>query len=230
MEAGPPVHQEKAEVTLEKGGKMSLAYGVSSSLPDDPTCMVIAHGAGGPMYSPFISHFHTELAKKGFLTVKFNFPYMEGGKKIPDKRVILEASYRRILEEVRSSKYNPSRMFIGGKSMGGRIASMIVAQGEDVNGLFFLGYPLHPPGRQDRLRDEHLYKIKKPMLFVSGTRDTFADHDLLAKVTAKLPTAKVHWIEGGNHSLNKGEGKEELARTYEEVIGILSEWVRVNQA
>ncbi len=223
------MHQEKAEVKLEKGGEMSLAYGVSSSLPDDPTCMVIAHGAGGPMYSPFISHFHTELAKKGFLTVKFNFPYMEARKKVPDKRDILEASYRRILEEVRSSKYKPSRMFIGGKSMGGRIASMIVAEGEDVNGLFFLGYPLHPPGRQDRLRDEHLYKITKPMLFVSGTRDAFADYDLLAKVTAKLPTAKVHWVEGGDHSLNRGKGKEELARTYEEVIGILSEWVSANQ-
>ena len=180
------------------------------------------------MYSPFISYFHTELARKGLLTVKFNFPYMEARKKVPDKRVILEASYRRILEEVRSSKYKPSRMFIGGKSMGGRIASMIVAEGEDVNGLFFLGYPLHPPDRQDRLRDEHLYKIDKPMLFVSGTRDNFANRDLLAKVTAKLPTAKVHWIEGGDHSLNKGNGKEELARTYEEVIGILSDWVSAN--
>ncbi len=106
---------------------------------------------------------------------------------------------------------------------------MIVAEGEDVNGLFFLGYPLHPPGRQDRLRDEHLYKINRPMLFVSGTRDTFADHDLLEKVTSRLPTAEVHWVEGGNHSLNKGKGNAELARTYEEVLGILSDWVRVNQ-
>lgn len=224
MKVQPSVRQEKGEVKLEKGGAMSLAYGVPSSLPDDPACMVIAHGAGGPMYSPFISYFHTELAKKGFLTVKFNFPYMEARKKVPDKRDILEASYRRILEEVRSSKYEPSRLFIGGKSMGGRIASMIVADGEEVDGLFFLGYPLHPPGRQDRLRDEHLYKITKPMLFVSGTRDTFADHDLLAKVTAKLPTARVHWVEGGDHSLNRGKGKEELARTYEEVVSVLSEW------
>ncbi|TMI26784.1 dienelactone hydrolase [Candidatus Bathyarchaeota archaeon] len=228
MEARPSVQQEKARVKLETGGEMSLAYGVPSLLSNSPTCMVLAHGAGGPMYSPFISYFHTELARKGLLTVKFNFPYMEARKKVPDKRVILEASYRRILEEVRSSKYKPSRMFIGGKSMGGRIASMIVAEGEDVNGLFFLGYPLHPPGRQDRLRDEHLYKIDKPMLFVSGTRDNFANRDLLAKVTAKLPTAKVHWIEGGDHSLNKGNGKEELARTYEEVIGILSDWVSAN--
>jgi len=228
MEARPSVQQEKARVKLEIGGEMSLAYGVPSLLSDSPTCMVLAHGAGGPMYSPFISYFHAELARKGLLTVKFNFPYMEARKKVPDKRVILEASYRRILEEVRSSKYKPSRMFIGGKSMGGRIASMIVAEGEDVNGLFFLGYPLHPPGRQDRLRDEHLYKIDKPMLFVSGTRDNFANRDLLAKVTAKLPTAKVHWIEGGDHSLNKGNGKEELARTYEEVIGILSDWVSAN--
>src|SRR2546425_5920457 len=107
MEAGPSVHQEKAEVTLEKGGKMSLAYGVSSSLPDDPTCIVIAHGAGGPMYSPFISHFHTELAKKGFLTVKFNFPYMEGGKKTLTNRVILKQGIAGSLEELSPANTNP---------------------------------------------------------------------------------------------------------------------------
>src|SRR5437867_3404706 len=100
MESRPSVEQEKKKVKLETGGEMSLAYGVPSSLPDNPTCIVVAHGAGGPMYSPFISHFHTELAKRGMLTVKFNFPYMEARKKVPDKRDILEASYRRILEEV----------------------------------------------------------------------------------------------------------------------------------
>src|SRR5207253_7742765 len=92
-------------------------------------------------------------------------------------------------------------LFIGGKSMGGRIASQIAANGVDMNGLFFLGYPLHPIGKTDQLRDEHLYKIKKPMLFVSGTRDSFARRDLLEKVVSKIGSnAQIHWIENGDHS------------------------------
>lgn len=220
------VRIEKARVTLDRGGQMSLVYGVPEEFSGDPVCLVFAHGAGGPMYSPFLTHFHTELAKHGFLTVKFNFPYMEARKKTPDKKDVLEDSYRRIVEEVRSSEYQPDRMFIGGKSMGGRIASQVVAGGVDVNGLFFLGYPLHPPGRPDRLRDEHLYGITRPMLFVSGTRDSFATRELLEKVLSRLGSkARVHWVEGGDHSFNTPEGKGAVANTYETVVRVLVDWV-----
>ena len=220
------VQFEKTSVTMEGGARMSLVYGVPENLTDGTSCMIIAHGAGGPMYSPFISHFHSELARNGILTAKFNFPYMEARKKIPDRTDVPKASYRRILDEARSSPYRPSKMFIGGKSMGGRIASMIAADGADVDGLFFLGYPLHSPGRFDALRDEHLYQISKPMLFVSGTRDTFARKDLMEKVLGKLgANARVRWVEGGDHSFKGHGGKDELARTYQEVLSTLLEWV-----
>ncbi len=219
------VTMEKATVQVDAGKKMSVVFGVPSNLARDPTCLVIAHGAGGPMYSPFITYFHTELARKGFLTVKFNFPYMEARKKVPDKRDVLEASYRRVVEHVRSSKHNPDRFFIGGKSMGGRIASQIAANEVDIDGLFFLGYPLHPPGRLDQLRDEHLYRISKPMLFVSGTNDAFATRSLLERVLVKLgPNARVHWVQGGDHSFNTHDGKS-LSKTYEEVLSVLVGWL-----
>ncbi len=181
------------------------------------------------MYSPFIRYFHTELAKRGFLTVKFNFPYMEARRKIPDRRQVLEESYRTIIEKVRSSKYEPSSLFIGGKSMGGRIASQIAADGVDIDGLFFLGYPLHPPGKTDSLRDEHLYRIKEPMLFLSGTRDSFARKDLLETVVSRIgPNAQVHWIQDGDHSFKTPEEKAGASRAYQEALGVLVDWVEAH--
>ncbi len=213
---------EKVKVALDGEREMSLVYGIPSDTRRDSTCLVIAPGAGGPMYSPFITYFHSALARKGFLTVKFNFPYLEERRKFPDKPDVLKASYSRIVDEVRSV-HHPDRVFIGGKSMGGRIASMAAADGLDTDGLFFLGYPLHAPGRTDRLRDEHLYRISKPMLFVSGTNDAFALRPLLEKVISRIgPIAQVHWVEGGDHSFNTPSGKGDKAKTYEEVASLLA--------
>src|SRR5260370_29627930 len=102
-----------------------MVYGVPSKNHYPSTCLVIAHGAGGPMHTPFIRYFHTELAKRGFLTVKFNFPYMEARRRVPDRREVLEESYRTIVDQAKNSKHKPARMFIGAKSIGGRIASQI---------------------------------------------------------------------------------------------------------
>ncbi len=109
--------------------------------------------------------------------------------------------------------------------MGGRIASQIAANGVDVNGLFFLGYPLHPIGKTDQLRDEHLYKIKKPMLFVSGTRDSFARRDLLEKVVSKIGSnAQIHWIENGDHSFKTPDAKKGSIDTLQEALVSLIDW------
>ena len=226
MEKSPaPFALEQSKIKLARGDETSIASAIPFKIRQPATSIIIAHGAGGPMHSPFIRFFHTELAKQGFLTVKFNFPYMEAKKKIPDRMDVLKKSYLRIIEEARSRAHHPSKIFVGGKSMGGRVASMIAADGADVDGLFFLGYPLHSPGNFEQLRDEHLYKIAKPMLFVSGTRDTFARRDLLEKVLEKLgQKAQVYWVEGGDHSLKGHGGKDELARTYESVLASLVEW------
>ena len=230
-DTGNRLEMEQSKIVSAKGDHFGIVYASLPNPGESKTCLIIAHGAGGPMYSPFITYFHKGLAEKGYLTVKFNFPYMEARRKIPDKREILETSYRQVIDEVRASKHHPERIFVGGKSMGGRIASQVVASGVDVEGLFFLGYPLHRPGQPEMLRDEHLYRIEKPMLFLSGTKDQFAKRELLEGVVSKLgDRAEIHWIEGGDHSFNTRQGKDVLVKTYDEALETLDTWLRVKSA
>jgi predicted alpha/beta-hydrolase family hydrolase len=226
-EAEDQLKIEHSKIVSARGDPFGIVYASLPNPADDRPCLIIAHGAGGPMYSPFITYFHRSLAQKGYLTVKFNFPYMEARRKIPDKREVLEASYRQVIEAVKTSKYRPKRIFVGGKSMGGRIASQVIALGMEVEGLFFLGYPLHRPGQPGILRDEHLYRIRKPMLFISGTKDQFAKKELLEGVISKLgDRAEIHWIEGGDHSFDTRQGKDVLLKTYDEALETLDTWLR----
>lgn len=220
------LHVENVGIKLPSGTETRLAYCEPRTSESRTVCVVIAHGAGGPMHTPFIRYFHMGLAEHGFLTVKFNFPYMEAHRRIPDRTNVLEETYREVVEEVRSSRYKPTAIFVGGKSMGGRIASQVAANGVEVNGLFFLGYPLHPPSRMEKLRDQHLYKIRKPMLFVSGTRDNFARKDLLEQVVSKIgPNASIHWIEDGDHSFKRRVASRPEYDPLKEPFTILKDWL-----
>ena len=138
------------------------------------------------------------MAARGVAVIRFNFPYMEAGRRVPDPQPSLQACYRAIAETVAEEFKRP---YLGGKSMGGRIASHVVADGFPASGLVFLGYPLHPPGTPDRIRDEHLRHIGVPMLFLQGTRDPFAKPDLLHRTVEGLAAAHLVEIEGGDHSL-----------------------------
>src|ERR1700681_2951465 len=127
--------------------------------------LILGHGAGAGQSSSFMVSFATALAARGIETVTFNFLYMEQGRRLPDSKDKLEACYRAVIETVAHRKRGRGRLAIGGKSMGGRIASQVAAAGApDVAGLVFLGYPLHPPGKKDQLRAKHLSSIKAPML------------------------------------------------------------------
>ncbi len=184
--------------------------------------VVIAHGAGGNMNAPFIRFFHERIAEEGYPCLKFNFPYSDAGKKMPDPQPVLLACYRKATEAMPSA-----RSVIGGKSMGGRMASYIGNENAAA-GLFFLGYPLHPPGKPDLLRDEHLYSIDKPMFFASGTKDPFARIDLLKKTIAKIgEKASPFYIEEGGHSFEvpkkSGRSNPEIL---ESVVGELLIWLR----
>jgi predicted alpha/beta-hydrolase family hydrolase len=172
---------------------------------DGNTAIILAHGAGQGIESPFMRFFDEALTKRGFLSVQFNFDYMQQGRKIPDPQPKMRALYQQVVRDV-VAKHKPKKLIIGGKSMGGRVASYIAGEMDEVSGLVFLGYPLHAPGKQDQLRDEHLYEIKKPMLFLSGTRDTFAERPLLEKVVEKIGDyATLVWTEKGDHSLKVGK-------------------------
>lgn len=167
--------------------------------------IVLAHGAGGNMNNPFMNFFHKTFADAGYPTLKFNFFYSEAKRKYPDSQPLLMSCYQKAIAAMPQD-----RLIIGGKSMGGRIASY-VADDPRVAGLLFLGYPLHPPGKTDQLRDQHLYDIGKPMLFVSGTKDPFAKFDLLERTIKKIgPLAQTYFVEGGGHSLELRGKKDTL--------------------
>jgi len=164
------------------------------------TVLALGHGAGGDRRTGLLVRLADALAQGGRRVVLHNFPYTEARRRVPDKPAVLEATVSAVAAHARSA-LGASRLVLGGKSMGGRIASQAVAQGLRADGLVFLGYPLHPPGRFDTLRDRHLPAITAPMLFVQGTRDAFARADLLAPVLAALgDRATLHSIAEGDHS------------------------------
>jgi len=168
--------------------------------PGADAVLVLAHGAGSGMRTPFMAGFAEEIGSLGVATLRFEFPYMQAGRRAPDRPQVLLDSWREAFAEgVDGAAGRP--VFAGGKSMGGRIASMAAAEGMPAAGLVFLGYPLHPPGRPEKIRDAHLPDVPVPMLFLQGSRDAFARPDLLAAVIARLgPRAEYVEVAGGDHS------------------------------
>src|ERR1700760_2640635 len=164
--------------------------------------LILAHGAGADQRSGFMVAFANALAERGVDIVTFNFLYSEHRRRIPDPNWRLETCWRAVIEAERGRMASDDKLAIGGKSMGGRIASQVAADGAGVlAGLVFLGYPLHPPGRPDRLRSAHLQSVKAPMLFVQGSRDAFGTPAELQPIIGRLdPAADLFVVEGGDHS------------------------------
>ena len=181
--------------------------------PGWPSC------AGGNRRAPLLVAMAGGLAAAGHRVVLMNFPYTEDGRRVPDPPALLEAAVDAVATWAERT-LGARRVVLGGKSMGGRMASQLVAKGRPAAGLVFLGYPLHPPGQVGKMRDAHLGAIAPPMLFVQGTRDAFARWDLLEAVVARLPRATLHRVEDGDHSFRV---LKRTGRTAAEVeAGILS--------
>jgi predicted alpha/beta-hydrolase family hydrolase len=215
IEAAP---SQEVTALLYTAGKPDLA-GVT---------VILGHGAGADQKSDFMTRFATGLAARGINVVTFNFLYMEQGRRVPDANKALEACFRAVIKAVRHEKIGRGTLVIGGKSMGGRIASQIAAAGADVVGLVFLGYPLHPPGRVDRLRAKHLPDITVPMLFVQGSRDPFGTPDELRPIIKELKAAAdLYVVEGGDHFFNvlkrRGVTQEDA---YKAVLDRIELWLR----
>jgi uncharacterized protein len=193
--------------------------------------LILAHGAGAGQASPFMVRCAADLASRGIDAITFNFLYTERGRRLPDKNDRLEACYLAVIAAMREQPaLAGARLAIGGKSMGGRIASQVAAGGEvgDLAGLVFLGYPLHPPGKPERRRSAHLPRIAAPMLFVQGERDSFGTPDELAPVIAGLaPRAELYTVAGGDHSfkLRKGDGLSQ-AEAESAVQDKVERWLR----
>ena len=192
--------------------------------------LVLAHGAGGGQKSRFMVEAANAFAARGIAVATFDFPYMAQGRSVPDKPAVLEAHWRDVIEEARSHPpFSGLPLFIGGKSMGGRIASQVAAQQvAGITGLVYLGYPLHPPGRPEQRRDRHLPDIKEPMLFVQGTRDQFGTADEIRALLPGLnPRAALFEVQDGDHSFKvrvKVTGKKEaavLTEVFDTVTGFI---------
>jgi predicted alpha/beta-hydrolase family hydrolase len=223
-------------VTLERHRVQVGASGAVSAVaarPDGfespaPCAVVLAHGAGADMTNPLLSAVHEGLAAAGYLAVKFNFPYTERRARAPDRRPVLESCYRDVLAWLGgASPYRPRTMVIGGKSLGGRIASYLAATGTEVAGVLFLGYPLHPAGQPTKLRADHLATIAAPMLFFAGTRDALCHLDRLRPVLRRIgPRASLHLIEGGDHSFHTPRrlGRSD-AEVWAEVVRASVDWL-----
>ena len=184
---------------------------------------VFAHGAGGAMDTPFMNDVAAGLAERGIRVVRFEFPYMaarRAGKKkggAPDRQPVLLETWTRVVE----AHGGGPKLVIGGKSMGGRMASMI-ADAVRAKGLVCMGYPFHPPGKPERLRTEHLKDLRTPALIIQGTRDTFGGPEEVSGYELS-PRIRVEWIEGGDHSLFKTRQKD--AARYERVIDLCARFV-----
>jgi len=206
-----------------------LHYGADRSASLDTT-VILAHGAGASQLSPFMVAFATGLSERGADVVTFNFAYMERGRRAPDPRARLEAAYQCAIDTTREQVASAAtRLVVGGKSMGGRIASQVVATSPDLGiaGLVLIGYPLHPPGRPERRRDAHLASIGAPMLFVQGSRDTFGSENEMRPVVEACPSARLHVVAGGDHSLKmRGKDAPAPAQVYGGVQDAIVEWLR----
>ena len=185
--------------------------------------LVLAHGAGAGQKSPFMVRFARGMAERGISTATFDFPYITAGRKVPDKAPVLEQCWREALAAAQR-EFAPLATVIGGKSMGGRISSHIAAQGADgIDGLVFLGYPLHPPGRPEQRRDAHLPSIRERMLFIQGSRDAFGTAGDIAAMIPSLQRAELHEVAGGDHSFKvsgrKGDPLDGIMDTVAAWIG-----------
>ena len=194
---------EKLQIPLNDSDGVTGTYYAANRRERRGLTLLLGHGAGAGQASPFMVSFAAGLAARGVDTITFNFLYTEQGRRAPDTNNKLEACYRAAIEAARGlRKVKANRLLIGGKSLGGRIASQVAAAGmDDLAGLVFLGYPLHPPGKPDQPRAAHLSQIRAPLLFVQGTRDPFGTPAELRSVIARLKLrAAIHEVAGGDHS------------------------------
>ena len=232
-----PTETEKLTVSANENDTVTALLYAAAKQERAGLTAVLGHGAGASQESGFMRMFASGLAQRGVDVMTFNFVYMEQGRSVPDQHQKLERCFRAVIDSaVKHRKLKNNLLLIGGKSMGGRIASQVAAEAskakdplaDQINGLVFLGYPLHPPGQTTKLRVEHLEHIHKPMLFVQGTRDALGTpEEIQPYIKGFKPAAKIHVIEGGDHSFKApkkfGVPQEEI---YEKAMNEIVRWAK----
>ena len=231
--------QAPEELSVDVGDHRTTALVYRAQpLETAPAMLILAHGAGSNQRHPFISSFARALSDRGLDIVTFNFLYTEQKRRVPDRMPQLVECYRAVMTAARKAgleRQDPrsaaaaERLFIGGKSMGGRAATHVAAEDPalSISGIVLLGYPLHPPGRPDKPRDAHLPGVERPMLFVQGSRDTFGTPSELKPVLGNLnPLPTLHTVHGGDHSFKiAGKDSKKQAAVYEDIQTTIVEWI-----
>ncbi|MBW4933531.1 dienelactone hydrolase family protein [Marinobacter sp. F4206] len=166
--------------------------------------MILAHGAGAPADSPFMEVLANDLEAEGIPNVRFEFPYMQkrredGRKRPPDRQPRLLESFSQVVEQVRREVGSDCLIVVGGKSMGGRMASLLASEYDGIDGVVGFGYPFHAPGKPDKWRTGHFCSLRCPMLIVQGTRDPFGKPEEMTGHESELEGVRLRWLEGGNH-------------------------------
>ncbi|MCR8671563.1 alpha/beta family hydrolase [Agrococcus sp. HG114] len=172
--------------------------------------LVLLHGAGGSATHPWMVGAARGLVAEGVAVARASFPNAQAGKRQPEREPSAVATWHAVMDAVRPLL--PHAPWAGGKSFGGRMAAAAVADGMPATGLLYLGYPLHSPGKPERLKDAHLDGIALPQRFLQGTNDPFQSGDLLDRLVARLPDARIDWVAGGDHSFLVAKGERDPER------------------
>jgi predicted alpha/beta-hydrolase family hydrolase len=202
MSAVANAQSARAEWRVAVGGEETSAIFEPAETAAQGVVFICAHGAGGNMNDRAMQQTAKSLRSRGFGVVRFNFLYTEKGSGRPDPMPRLKECVTAVVASTRE-KIQPKTLIIGGRSMGGRAASMLASEGFECDGLFLLAYPLHPPGKPDQLRDAHLPAIRAPVICFNGTRDPFCTPSLMEEVLKRVETRwEMHWVEGADHSFH----------------------------
>jgi len=217
-----------ADWQVAVGGDTVSASYEPSTAGADSAVFVFAHGAGGNMSDRGMLASANALRNAGLGVVRFNFVYKEKKSGRPDAMPKLMDTVRAVVERTRLELASPRPLVIGGRSMGGRAASMLAAHGFDADGLLLLAYPLHPAGQPEKLRDAHLPRIQMPVVAFSGTRDALCTRELMEQTLATVVAPwEMHWIDGADHGFHvlKSSGTTDVAVMGD--IGAMSgRWVK----
>lgn len=211
-----------SKVPVPGAGEVSIV----ALIPDEAPAwqFIYAPGAGSNIYDPLGVFATRQLTERGIHCVRLQFPYQEERRKSPDRPLVLEATWRAVIEVVRSGS---SRLLVGGRSMGGRIASQVVAAGVEVEALALFAYPLHPPGRPEHRRDSHLSSIHIPTFFCSGTHDAFASPKELSEAAALIDDHATHLLEAADHGFAvpaaSGRTREDI---WSEAVEAMWRWLQ----
>ena len=209
------------------GEETSAVFEPATGGAEQGAVFVCAHGAGGNMNDRGILQTANAIRERGLGVVRFNFLYKEKKSGRPDPMPRLKDCFSAVVVRARQ-ELKPKTLIIGGRSMGGRAASMLAAEGFECDGLLLLAYPLHPPGKPEQLRDAHLPAIKIPVICFNGTRDPFCTPSLMEAVLKRVTTKwEMHWVEGADHSFHvlKSSGKTD-AQVLDEIADASGAWLR----